>query len=165
MVHENGLGEVNEQIDMGLVAGPKRGKWKRWAKEGGLKAQSTMVESQLGKRESLLVDTRRMEDGKKKKKMELNTCFNIKTEEEPIETKTSPFEPNNELEEFFQVFEEEVRLFEEEKEGRMKVDIVKEDKIVVEKDINLIMRIDALEKERDKALKVGEELTRIVESQ
>ncbi|KAI9180021.1 hypothetical protein LWI28_000361 [Acer negundo] len=46
----------------------------------------------------------------------------------------------------------------------MKVDNVKKDGIV-EKDINLIMRIDALKKERDEALKVGQELTRIVESQ
>ncbi|KAK1559346.1 hypothetical protein Q3G72_013517 [Acer saccharum] len=68
--------------------------------------------------------------------------------------KETPFVPDDELEEFFQVFEEEVRLLEEEKEGRMKVDIVKEDKNVVEKDINLIMRIDALKKERDEALKI-----------
>ena len=44
----------------------------------------------------------------KKKKVDLNTCFNIKTEEEPIETKAASFEPDNELEEFFQFFEEEV---------------------------------------------------------
>ncbi|KAI9169558.1 hypothetical protein LWI28_014023 [Acer negundo] len=101
----------------------------------------------------------------KNEKVELNTCFNIKTEEEPIETNAAPFELDNKLEEFIQVFGEEVRLLKEEKKGRTKVDIVKEDEIVVEKDINLIIRIDALEKERDEALKVGEELTRIVVSQ
>ncbi|KAI9194293.1 hypothetical protein LWI28_004867 [Acer negundo] len=47
----------------------------------------------------------------------------------------------------------------------MIVDIVKKDEIVVEKDINLTMRIDVLTKERNEALKVGEELTRPVESQ
>ncbi|KAK0582519.1 hypothetical protein LWI29_026492 [Acer saccharum] len=66
----------------------------------------------------------------KEKKVELNTCYNIKTEEEPIETKAAPLEHDNDLEEFFQAFKEEVRLFEEEKEGRMIVDIVKDDKIV-----------------------------------
>ncbi|KAI9154554.1 hypothetical protein LWI28_028023 [Acer negundo] len=45
------------------------------------------------------------------------------------------------------------RLLEEEIKGRMKMEIVKDDKNVVEKDINLIMRIDALETEMDEALR------------
>ncbi|KAI9157425.1 hypothetical protein LWI28_022355 [Acer negundo] len=47
----------------------------------------------------------------------------------------------------------------------MIVDIVKNDEIIVEKDINLTIRIDVLTNERNEALKVREELTRLVESQ
>ncbi|KAI9182007.1 hypothetical protein LWI28_021018 [Acer negundo] len=56
--------------------------------------------------------------GRKNEQVELNTCFNIKTEEAPIETKATPIEPDNELEEFLQVFKEEVRLIEEEKKRK-----------------------------------------------
>ncbi|KAK1592196.1 hypothetical protein Q3G72_021061 [Acer saccharum] len=90
--------------------------------------------------------------------MELHTCYNIKTEDEPVKVKPTPLEyddEHDELEEFFQAFEEEVRLLKKEKEGRMIESDVIEDKIVDAKDINLIKEIDILEKEKEETLKIG----------
>ncbi|KAK0581787.1 hypothetical protein LWI29_017987 [Acer saccharum] len=91
-------------------------------------------------------------------RMKLHTCYNIKTEDEPVEVKPTPLDyddEHDELEDFFQAFEEEVRLLEKEKEGRMIESDVIEDKTDDAKDINLIKEIDILEKEKEEALKLG----------
>ncbi|KAK2642085.1 hypothetical protein Ddye_023848 [Dipteronia dyeriana] len=75
---------------------------------------------------------------------ELNTCLNATTKE----TEVTNEEPMDDLEDFFQAFQNEVRMLEEEKK-----DLIKNDKKIVVVDVNLALRVETLENERDEALK------------
>ena len=59
----------------------------------------------------------------KSKKMELHNCYNIKTEDVPVDVTPAPHdEYDDEMQEFLQAFEEESILFEKEKEERRKIE-------------------------------------------
>ena len=81
---------------------------------------------------------------KKSMRMELHNCYNIKTEDVPIEVKSAPYDEHDELEDFFQILEEESRLFEKEREGR---EVVEEGSVDVE-NVNLEKEIDILKSEK-----------------
>ena len=99
----------------------------------------------------------------KSKRMKLHNCYNIKTEDVPVDVKPAPYD---ELEDFLQVLDEESRLFEKENEGRKRIEeeVVGQENVDVE-NVNLKKEIDVLRREKEEAIRLGKELASLVESQ